>query len=125
MNMNIRKYLGTPVLATALLLASAIPGLAANSRKVTLPHDAVLSGTNLKVVLSAGQYTIQWETHSPEATVQFAQHHKVILSTEGRVVQRDKKYDRNSAVYNTAPDGTMSLVEIRFGGSRDVLVFNQ
>ena len=121
MNFNIRKFCGTSVLSLALLLASGIPALAKNSRTVTLAHNAVLSGTNL----SAGQYRIQWEAHSPEATVEFVQHHKVVLSTEGRVEQRDKKYDRNAVVYNAASDGTMSLVEIRFAGSSKVLVFNQ
>ena len=95
MNTNIRKCLGTSVLSLGLLLASGIPALAKNSRTVTLHHDVVLSGTTL----SAGQYTIQWETHSPEATVQFVQHHKVVLSTEGRVEQRDKSYDRDTVVY--------------------------
>ena len=112
-------------MAVGLLLAAGIPGLAANGRTVTLPHDVVLSGTNLKVVLLAGRYTIQWDTHSPEATVQFEQHHRVVLSTMGKVERRAKKYDHSSAVYNTAPDGSMSLAEIRFGGSSDVLVFNQ
>jgi hypothetical protein len=121
MNTMIRKFLGTSLLSVALLLAAGIPGLAANSRTVTLQHDAVLSGTSL----AAGRYTVQWETHSPEATVEFVQHHKVVLSTEGRVEQRDKKYGRNAVVYNAASDGTMSLVEIRFAGSSTVLVFNQ
>jgi hypothetical protein len=121
MNMNIRKCLGTSVLSVALLLASGIPGLAKNSRTVTLHHDAVLSGTSL----AAGQYSIRWETHSPEATVQFVKHHQVVLSTEGRIEQRDKSYDRDAVVYSTAPDGTISLSEIRFAYSNKVLVFNQ
>jgi hypothetical protein len=121
MEMNIRKFLGTSALSVALLLAAGIPGLAANSGTVTLHHDAVLNGTSL----AAGRYSVQWESHSPEATVEFVQHHDVVLSTEARVEQRDKKYDRNAVVYNTAPDGTMSLAEIRFAGSSKVLVFNQ
>jgi hypothetical protein len=94
--------------------------------------------------LPTGQYSVQWETHSPEATVEFVQHHKVVLSTEGRVEERFRGYDRNvvlntgskieertnaydrdAVVYNTAPDGTMSLVEIHFAYSNKVLVFNQ
>ena len=121
MKMNVRKFLGTPALSVMLLLATGIASFAANSRTVTLNHDAVLSGTSL----SAGRYSIQWEAHSPEATVQFVQHHKVILSTEGRVEERDKSYDRDAVVYNAAPDGTMSLVEIRFAHSNKVLTFNQ
>jgi hypothetical protein len=76
--------------------------------------------------------------------VEFVQHHKVVLSTEGKVEERFRGYDRNevvntgsklevrtnaydrdAVVYNTAPDGTMSLVEIHFAYSNKVLVFNQ
>jgi hypothetical protein len=121
MKRNISKCFGTCVLSLGLLLAASIPALAKNSGTVTLHRNVVLSGTTL----SAGQYTIQWETHSPEATVRFVQDHKVVLSTEGKVEQRDKSYDRNAVVFNAVPDGSMSLSEIRFAGSREVLVFNQ
>jgi hypothetical protein len=121
MNMNIRKSLGTSVLSVALLLASGIPALAKNSRTVNFGHDFVLNGTTLP----AGKCSVQWETHSPEATVEFVRHHKVVLSTEGRIEERSKWYDRDEVVYNTASDGTLSLSEIRFAFSNKVLVFNQ
>ena len=118
--MDIRKYLGTSILSVALLLACGIPGLAKNSRTVALPHDAVLSGKTLP----AGNYVVQWEAHSPQAVVEFAQGHKVVLSTEGRIEDRGTKYDSNTVVYDTAPDGTSSISEVRFAGSSEVLVFN-
>ena len=140
MNMNIRKYLGTSVLSVALLLASGIPALAKNSRTLTLAHDLVLNGTSLP----GGQYTVRWVTNSSGGTIEFVQHHKVVLATEGGFEERSKgyncnvvfnkpgsldaptnAYDRDSVVYNTASDGTMSLVEIRFAYSNKVLVFNQ
>ncbi|MGO8732604.1 MAG: hypothetical protein ACLQVM_07415 [Terriglobia bacterium] len=121
MKRNIRKCFGTLVLSLGVLLAASIPALAKNSRTVTLHHDVVLSGATL----SAGQYTIQWETHNPAATVRFVQGHKVVLSTEGKVEQRDKSYDRDAVVINSVPNGSMSVTEIRFAGSKQVLVFNQ
>jgi hypothetical protein len=119
--MDIREYLGTSILAVALLLAFGIPGLAKNSRTVALTRDAVLSGKTLP----AGDYVVQWVAHSPQATVEFAQHHKVVLSTEGRFEDRGKKYNSNTIVYDTASDGSMTISEIRFAGSSEVLVFNQ
>jgi hypothetical protein len=141
MNMNIRKSLGTSVLSVALLLASGIPALAKDSRTVTLTHDVVLNGTSLP----AAQYAVRWETHSPEATVKIVRDGKVVSSTDGRVEERSNAFERNVAaktgsrlldghynpydfdavVYNTAPDGTISLMEIRFAHSNKVLVFNQ
>jgi len=137
--MNFTKYVGTAVLSVALILAAGVSCLAENSESVTFSHDVVVNGTTLP----AGHYTVRWNDHSPEATVVFSQHRKVVLSTDGTVLTRkgnyrsitlatsDKAfggangYDPSAVVYNTAPDGTMSLVEIRLSASNKVLVFNQ
>lgn len=124
MNMSIKKHLGTTVLSAALLLVSGIPALAnhsAGSQTVNFNRDFVLNGT----AVPAGKCSVRWQTHSPEATVEFVRHNKVLLSTEGRVEKRSKFYDRDAVVYDTAADGTMSLVEIRFAWSNKVLVFDQ
>jgi hypothetical protein len=118
--MDIRKYLGTSILSVALLLAFGIPGLAKNLRTMALTRDAVLSGKTLP----AGTYVVQWEAHSPQAVVEFAQRHKVVLSTEGKIEDRGKKYYSNVVVYGIAADGSSSISEIRFAGSSEVLVFN-
>jgi hypothetical protein len=120
MNRSIRKCFVTGIVVLGLLLAAGIPALASNSGKITLSRNAVLHGKNLP----AGKYTVEWKTHSPEATVQFVQRYKVVLFTEGRVEKRDKVYDSNAVVYDVAPDGSMSIIEIRFANSNKVLVFN-
>ena len=119
--MDMRKLLGTSILSVALLLASGIPGLAKNSRTVALTRDLVLSATTLP----AGQYVVRWEAQSLRATVEFARDKRVVLSTQGRIEDRGKKYHSNTVVYQTASDGTSTLSEIRFAGSSEVLVFNQ
>jgi hypothetical protein len=78
----------------ALLLASGIRALAKDSRTVTFFHDVVLNGTSLP----AGQYTVRWETHSSGATVEFVQHQKVVLSTDGGFEERSKGYEHNVVV---------------------------
>jgi len=137
--MNFTKYLGTSVLSVALILAAGVSCLAKNSEGVTFNHDVVVNGTTLP----AGHYTVQWNAHSPAATVEFSQHRKVVLSTDGTVLTRKGNYrsmtlatqDRASeganvsdpltVVYDRAPDGTMSLVEIRLAASNKVLVFSK
>ena len=119
--MNIRKYLGTSALSVGLLLASGIPAMAKDARTVTLFHDVVLNGT----ALPAGKCSVEWQTHSPEATVEIVRHHKVVVATEGRVEERSTTYNRDAVVYNTASNGTISILEFRFAGSKTVLVLNQ
>jgi hypothetical protein len=119
--MDMRKYLGMSIVLLALLLASGIPTLAKDSRHVTLGQDAVLRGTSLP----AGEYVVRWTAHSPQAAVEFRQGHTVVLTTEGRIEDRGKKYDADMVLYNVAQDGTNTLREIRFAGSSQVLVFSQ
>jgi hypothetical protein len=109
------------ILSVALLVAAAHPGFAKSSRTIALPHDSILNGTSLP----AGEYVVRWEAQNPRATVEFARGHKVVLSTEGRIEDRGKKYHSNTVVYSTASDGTITISEIRFAGSSEVLVFNQ
>ena len=137
--MNFTKYIGTAVMSLALVLAAGVSCLAKNSEGVTISHSVVVNGTTLP----AGHYTVRWDAHSPRTTVVFAQHRKVVLSTDGSVWSRkgnyrsmtvatpDKAskgtnvYDPGAVVYNTAADGTMSLVEIHMAASNKILVFNQ
>jgi len=136
--MNFTKYIGTAVLSVALVLATGVSCLAKNSESVTFAHNIVVNGTTLP----AGHYTVRWDVHNPEATVVFSQHRKVVLSTDGTVLTRKGNYrsmtlvtpdkaseganvsDPLAVVYNTAPDGTISLVEIHLAASNKILVFN-
>ena len=87
---------------------------------VTLHHDAVLGSTHI----AAGKYGVRWQGHNPDAAVQFVNKHAIVVSTEGRVEQRNQFYERNAVVYSTGTDGTVSIMEIRFANSNKVLVFN-
>jgi hypothetical protein len=138
-NMNFRKHIGMSVLPVALVLASGVSCFAKNSERITFLHDVVVNGTTLP----AGHYTVQWNNDSPAATVEFSQHRKVVRSTDGKVLTRKGNYrsmtletpdkgfeavnvfDPLAMVFDTAPDGTMSLVEIRLAASNKVLVFNK
>jgi len=121
MRKTIREYLQTGILSLGLLLAIGIPALAKNWGTVTLMDNVVLNGKPL----AAGNYRVEWKTHSPEATVEFVQPFKVVLIMEGRVERRNKKYDLNAVVYDLQPNGSKSLIEIRFANSNKVLVFNR
>ncbi len=115
-----RKWFGAGILSLGMLVAAGIPAAAKNSRTINIHHVVLLQGKNLP----AGRYKVEWQTHSPEATVQFLRNRKLVVSTDGRVEQRDKISSCDSVVYDTAPDGSVTLLEIRFAGSNKVLVLN-
>ena len=119
MKRNFSKFFATAIPVIGLLLAVGIPLFGENTGTVTLLHNATLHGKTLR----AGTYTVEWKTHSPEATVQFSQRY-IAMFAEGRVERRAKKYEENSVVYDTAPDGSRSIIEIRFANSNLVLVFD-
>jgi len=123
--MSLRRYFGTSFLSAVLFLASGIPALAGShpkgAKRMFFSYDFMVNGK----AIPAGRYSVRWQTHSPEATVAFVQKHTTLASTDARVEQRAKVYAQNEVVYNTAKDGAWSLVEIRFAGSKDVIVFNR
>ena len=67
MDMNGKKTLWVTIVAMAVFVAAGASAKANDSKNVVLGSDAVVAGTHLR----SGEYNIQWETHSPEATVSF------------------------------------------------------
>jgi len=49
----------------------------------------------------------------------------VTLATPDKASEGANAYDPGALVYNTAADGTMSLVEIHLAASNKILVFNR
>jgi hypothetical protein len=117
--MKLRRYLGSSVLALAFVLLASASALAKNSKTIKMVYDGNLSGTHLSV----GSYKVQWENHSPDATVTFKQGKEVVLTTHAKVEERDREYNNNEVVYDTGADGSRTITEIRFAGSKEVLVF--
>lgn len=114
-----RDYWGVSVLVLALILSASAPTFANDKRNVTLQHDMVLLGTPLE----AGEYTISWESHSAKAKVTVSNQNDVLATAEAKLVERGKKYDRNTVVFDANPDGTNTIREIRPAGSRQAIVF--
>lgn len=116
-----RKYLGGTIPTLVFLLAASVPTWAKNSHYLTIDRHAVLNGTSL----NAGEYKIQWEAHSPSFTVTFSDKGKVVATTEGKLVDCGVKYGRDAVIYDTHPDGTFAISEIRLAGMSQVIVFGE
>ena len=118
--MRLSKTLSATILALAMMVAVASAAKAKDSKDVLLHYDVTLAGSHL----ASGNYAIQWQTHSPEATVTFMQKGKVVATAEGKVVDRGIKYESNQVVYNITANGVRQIQEIRFRGSSEVIEFN-
>ena len=118
--MNTRNYLGASILALALILAGSASAFANDSHKLTLRYSMTLQGTPL----APGEYSISWVTHSPAATVTVASKKNVVATVEGRLVDAGKKFSQDAIVYDSNPDGTRTIREIRLAGSSKTIVFD-
>jgi hypothetical protein len=109
------------VLTLAILLVASVPVFAKDSVDITVSHPLSLKGTQV----APGDYKVSWVTHSPDATVTFKQQGKVAATASARMEDRGSKYSETQVVYQTNTDGTRTLLEIRLGGTKQALVFEQ
>ncbi len=117
--MKLGKFLCTTLAVMAIFVAVSAASKPKDSRNVLLHYDATVAGSHL----ASGEYDVQWQTHSPAATVSFSQGKKVVATVEGKVVDRGTKYPANQVVYGEAANGGHDIQEIRFKGSSEVIAF--
>jgi hypothetical protein len=91
------------------------------SRAFTLNSPVTLNGARTP----AGDYVISWESSLDEASVKLLHNDSVVATANGRWVKRDLKYARDAYVYRRNADGSRTLIEVRFGGTRQALVFGK
>src|SRR5262249_54293356 len=107
-------------LALVLVLALSVTSFAATgSANIKLFSGAQINGKSL----AAGEYKVQWDSHSPDADVTFLQGKKAMATAHAKMVDRDQAYTENAVVTRANSDGSETIVEIRFAGKRSVLVF--
>ena len=113
-----RKMLRMLVTGAALLVFTAGSALAAS---FNFPFPAKMGGTNIE----KGNYNVTWEHHSPEVTVTVANGKKVLTTAEGRLETRPGKFAYNMVVYDTQPDGSRTISELRIKGTNSAIVFDK
>src|SRR5579864_8199817 len=101
------KILGLLIL---IIFAVNLSMWANNQKTLPLRTEVTLNGNKLP----AGFYEISWVSHSPEATVTFVRAGKVMVTAMGKWVDHGETYKA---------DGTHTLLEIRFAGRKQALVF--
>jgi len=91
------------------------------SRNLILRSGVTLNGTHMPV----GECTINWESYVSDAVVKFVHDNDVVATTSGKWVKREVKYTDDAYVYRKNGDGSRTLLEIRFAGMRQALVFGK
>jgi hypothetical protein len=91
------------------------------SRNFTFSSPVRLNGTEMPL----GEFVIRWESYIPDAKVKFLLNDDLVMSVDGRWVDRGVKNERNAFVYEKRGDGSHNLLEIRFAGMSRVLVFSK
>ena len=116
--MKLRKALGATIFAISLVVAAAA-AKSKDYRIVLVRYDATVAGSHL----ASGSYNVQWQEHSPAATVTFQRDSKNVATVEGKLVDRGTKCTSNQVVYSEGADGARKIQEIRFQGSSQVIQF--
>jgi hypothetical protein len=111
----------TKATALAILVLLAVSPAAWGNNEKTLPlrTEVTLNGQKL----AAGFYEISWVSHSPEATITFVRAGHIMVTAMGKWVDRGVKSPVDAFLYTNNPDGSHTLIEIRFAGKNQVLVF--
>ncbi len=91
------------------------------SRSLTFFSGLTVNGARLPV----GDLVITWESYVPDAIVKFEKDGSVIGTIDGKWEKRDVKYGDDAIVYRKNSDGTRTLIEIRFAGMSQALVFGK
>ncbi len=117
-----RKLSHTGISITAFVLLIGITAIASekDTRTVKLFYPAALGGN----VLKPGEYNVKLESHSPEVTLTFVKDGKTVATTQGRWEDHNSVPTRNEVVYDTNQDGSQMVSEIRFRGTKEVIVLN-
>ena len=91
------------------------------SRSLTFFSGLTVNSARLPV----GDIVITWESYVPDAIVKFEKDGSVIGTTDGKWEKRDVKYGDDAIVYRKNSHGTRTLLEIRFAGMSQALVFGK
>jgi PilZ domain/SPOR domain len=89
------------------------------SRNLTFISALTVDGTRMPF----GDFVISWESYVPDAIVKFEKQGRVLGTAEGKWVRRGIKYEDDAVVYRKNSDGSRILLEIRFTGMSQALVF--
>jgi biopolymer transport protein ExbD len=106
------------ILSTLALLLFVTSAFAASTRNLNVTMPVTVNGT----AIPEGQYKL---TIADDGQVTIAKGKNVLVTAQGKLVDRPAKADSDSIVVHQQPDGTQRLTEVNFGGQKSALVFTE
>jgi hypothetical protein len=88
-------------------------------RDFNLPAQLRIGNARMPV----GYCLISWESYVPDAIVKFEDERGIGPTVQAKWVKQGLKYDHNAIAYLKNNDGSRTLLEIRFSGMAQTLVF--
>lgn len=119
--MKLRKILAVTFSTAFLLSAVSLQAARNKTQSVFVPYAGTVAGAHLK----SGQYHVKFETDGTTAKLTFVLNRKVIATVEGKVVNHADEYSTNQVLYDTKPDGSRTITEIRFANPNQAIVFKE
>lgn len=119
--MKFRKSLAVLFCTAALLSAVSLEAARNKAQRIHLFFPSSVAGNQLK----SGNYLVKYEADGTNAKVTFLRRGRVIATVEGQVVNRQNNYSRTQVVFQTKPDGTRVITEIRFASPDRAIVFEE
>jgi cell division protein FtsN len=91
------------------------------SRAFKFSYMLRLNGARIPV----GECSIRWESYSSLVVVQFVQNNDVVATVDGKWAKRDVMYNQSAYGFTRSSDGSRDLVELRFAGMKQALIFEK
>ena len=104
-------------LGLALLLATS--AFAINKGSLSVQEPITVNGTKI----APGDYKLQWEGNGPSVELSITQGKKVIAKVPAHIVDLGAPSPSDAAVVKNNGDGVKSLTEVRLGGKKFALSF--
>jgi hypothetical protein len=106
-----------------LLTACSTIALAADSTsistKIIVRSATLVAGTEIQ----PGEYKVQFEPNSPEATVTFTSEGKTKVTVKGKLVESNKKFEQTMSLTGKDSSDRDIIKEIRISGKKYSIVF--
>ena len=106
----------------ALLLPLAAFASSKDQAKIHIVDPVQVGSSHL----NPGVYEVQWSGNGPAVQVNFLQHHKILASTQGKVIDHKTKSPYNDVVVEPMASNShqKQIQEIDFNNRKEALVIN-